>query len=90
MTDEAKKRIAGMMRSFNRYDSIKERPLSERCIIGFGSTSGPPMMPGAYNNNLQLLQTPGEVVILTEMVHTARIIPLDAGPHGSIRRSGAL
>src|SRR5579862_1386356 len=36
MTDEAKKRIAGLMRSFNRYDTVKERPLSERCIIGFG------------------------------------------------------
>ena len=44
------------------------------------------MIPGAYNKNVQLLQTRGYVVILNEMVHSARIIPLDAGPHGSIRQ----
>jgi hypothetical protein len=80
LTDEAKKRIAGMMRSFNRYDSIKERPLSERCIIGFGSTSGPPMMPVLYNNNYQIVQTPDTIMILIEMVHDIRIIRMN-GTH---------
>lgn len=65
-------------------DSWEDRPLQERCLMGFNA--GPPMIPGAYNNNVQLLQTPGYVVILTEMVHTARIVPLDGRSHGSIRQ----
>ena len=39
------------------------------------------MTPSAYNNNMQLFQTPDHVVLVTEMVHTARIVPLDGGPH---------
>ena len=80
LTDEAKKRLSGMMRSFFRYDSIKDRPLSERCIIGFGSTSGPPMMPVLYNNNYQIVQTPTSIMILVEMVHDIRIIRMN-GTH---------
>ena len=49
--------------------------LSERCMLGFNS--GPPMLPSAYNNNVQLFQTPDHVVILNEMIHEARIVPLD-------------
>ena len=49
--------------------------LSERCMLGFNS--GPPMLPSAYNNNVQLFQTPDHVVILNEMVHEARVVPLD-------------
>jgi len=63
-------------------DSWEDRPLQERCIVGLNA--GPPMTPGAYNNNVQLLQTPGFVVILNEMVHSARIVPLDGRPHGTI------
>jgi hypothetical protein len=44
------------------------------------------MTPGAYNNNLQIVQTPGFVVILNEMVHSARIIPTDGRPHGALRQ----
>jgi hypothetical protein len=58
------------------YDDIEQRPLGERCIIGFGSTSGPPMLPTYFYNNLkQIVQTRDYVMILTEMVHDARIIP---------------
>ncbi len=57
----------------------EDRALSERCILGFNS--GPPMVPSAYNNNVQLFQTPDTVVILNEMVHNARIVPLDGRPH---------
>ena len=57
----------------------EDRALSERCILGFNS--GPPMVPSAYNNNVQLFQTPDTVVIFNEMVHNARIVPLDARPH---------
>ena len=60
-------------------DGPEDRALGERCLVGFNS--GPPMMPSGYNNNMQLFQTPGAVVILNEMVHDVRIIPLDARPH---------
>ena len=66
------------MRSFFNFDSVKTRPLSERCIIGFGSTSGPPMLPVLYNNNYQIVQTPDAVMILVEMVHDARIIRMNS------------
>jgi len=65
-------------------DSWEDRPLQERCLAGLNA--GPPMTPGAYNNNFQLFQAPGYVVILNEMVHDARIIPLDGRPHGRIRQ----
>ena len=59
-------------------DDPEDRGLAERCLVGFNS--GPPMMPSGYNNNMQLFQTPGHVVILNEMVHDARIVPLDGRP----------
>jgi hypothetical protein len=60
------------------YDSIKNRPLSERCLIGFGSTSGPPMLPVLYNNNYEIVQTPETIMILVEMVHDVRVIRMNA------------
>ena len=53
--------------------------LSERCLLGFNA--GPPLIPSAYNNNLRIIQTPDHVVLLTEMIHDARIVPLDGGSH---------
>ncbi len=53
--------------------------LSERCLLGF--SSGPPILPSFYNNNLQIFQGPGYVVIQTEMIHEARIVPIDGRPH---------
>ncbi|MFL2434207.1 MAG: hypothetical protein ACJ0H0_04840 [Vicinamibacterales bacterium] len=50
-----------------------------RCILGFNS--GPPMTPGGYNQNVQLFQTPDHVVLLNEMVHSSRVIPLDGRDH---------
>ena len=63
-------------------DSYEDRGIGDRCILGFNS--GPPMTPSAYNNNVQILQTPGYVIILNEMIHNARIIPTDGRPHGVI------
>ncbi len=60
------------------YDSVKRRPLSERCLIGFGSTSGPPMLPVLYNNNYEIVQTPDAIMILVEMVHDVRVIRMNA------------
>ena len=57
----------------------EDRGVSERCLLGFNS--GPPMTPSVYNNNMQLFQTSDHVVILNEMVHNARIIPLDGRAH---------
>ena len=59
-------------------DGPEDRGLSERCIVGFNA--GPPIAPGAYNNNVQILQTEDYVVIFTEMIHDARIVPLDERP----------
>ena len=56
-------------------DGPEDRGLSERCIVGFNS--GPPFMPSSYNNNVQLIQHQDHVVILTEMIHDARVVPLD-------------
>ncbi len=61
-----------------RYDSVKDRPLAERCIVGFGSTSGPPMMPALYNSEYQIVQTPDRIMILVEMVHDTRVIRMNA------------
>ena len=61
------------------YDDPELRPLGERCILGFGSTSGPPALPDYFYNNLhQIVQTPDNIMILTEMVHDARIIRMNA------------
>ena len=60
-------------------DGPEDRGLGERCILGFNS--GPPMIPAAYNNNIQVFQTRDHVVILNEMVHDARVVPLDGRPH---------
>jgi hypothetical protein len=62
-------------------DSWEDLDIGDRCLVGFNA--GPPMMPSPYNNNVQLFQTPNHFVILNEMVHDARIVPLDGRPHHS-------
>jgi hypothetical protein len=61
-----------------RPQGPEDLPLAERCIMGFNS--GPPVVPGPYNNLVQIFQSPGYVVIVNEMVHDARIVPLDGRP----------
>jgi hypothetical protein len=80
LTPEARGRMAKMFRSFNDYDDVKARPLSERCILGFGSTAGPPMMPVLYNNTYQFVQTKDNIMILVEMVHDVRVVRMN-GTH---------
>jgi hypothetical protein len=60
-------------------DAAQNQSLGARCLIM--DRAGPPMLAGAYNNNYQIVQTPGYVMILVEMIHDARIIPLDGRPH---------
>ncbi len=58
------------------FEGPEQRPLGERCIVGFGSTGGPPMLPVLYNNNYQIVQSKDSVMIMAEMNHDARIIRL--------------
>jgi hypothetical protein len=68
-------------RQFGSYDNPENRPIGERCIMSFGSNAGPPMLPnGFYNNNYTIVQTADHVVIMTEMIHDARIIRIGDGP----------
>jgi hypothetical protein len=61
------------------YNDPEIRPLAERCLVGFSSTSGPPILPTYFYNNLhQIVQTPDHVMILTEMVHDARVVRMNA------------
>ena len=65
-------------------DDYTDRSLTDRCLMG--SNSGPPMRPGSYNNNVQILQIPGYVVLVNEHIHNTRIIPVDGRPHGNVRQ----
>ena len=81
LTTEAQKRIetARAYTAQHAFDGPENRPLAERCLQW--ATAGPPMLPSAYNNNYQIVQAPGYVMLLSEMIHDVRIIPLDARPH---------
>jgi hypothetical protein len=62
-------------KQFGEYDNPENRPLAERCIASFGSNAGPPMLPNYfYNNNYTIVQTKDHVLVMTEMVHDARVI----------------
>jgi len=60
------------------FDGPERRPLGERCIMSFGSSAGPPMLPSLYNNNYSIIQNRDEVMIQVEMVHDSRLIRLNA------------
>jgi hypothetical protein len=81
LTPEAQQRNAARaaVRKEHAFDGPEFRPLPERCMLW--PTAGPPMLPSAYNNNYRIVQAPGYVTILVEMIHDARIIPLDGRPH---------
>jgi hypothetical protein len=69
------------------YDDPELRPLGERCLLGFGSTSGPPMLPVMYNNMKRIVQTGDHVTILVEMNHDARVVRIGGEhPPASIRK----
>ena len=78
LTAEAQKKQAATVGYLREHpsDGPEDRDLWDRCI-----TRGVPRLPGGYNNNFQILQTAGYVVVLQEMIHEARIIPLDGRPH---------
>ena len=61
------------------FDGPERRPLGERCLIGFGSTSGPPMLPVLYNNHYQVIPAKDAIAIQVEMVHDTRLLRLGGG-----------
>ena len=74
---------AAMMKevsTYNSFDNPEERIPIERCLIGFASTGGPPMLNALYNNHQQIIQTPDAIAINIEMVHDTRIIRMN-GEH---------
>ncbi|MCY4030241.1 MAG: hypothetical protein OXH75_28510, partial [Acidobacteria bacterium] len=80
MTEEGRARQAAGRGSFGTeiQASYTDFSNADRCLMGFNA--GPPITPGGYNQNVQVFQTPDEVVLLTEMVHTVRVVPLDDRP----------
>jgi hypothetical protein len=85
LTPEAQQRAAALAEVRSRRTTAAEGPedrsLWERCI-----TRQLPTLPGPYNNNIQIIQTRDHVVIVNEMIHEARIIPLDGRPQGKLTR----
>src|SRR5260370_5252796 len=84
LTPEAQRKFEADREYHSRHvhDGPEDMTTIERCITWI--TSGPPMLPSFYNNNYQIVQTHDHVVILAEMVHDVRIIPLDGRPHENI------
>jgi hypothetical protein len=80
MTPEARAKFQAIRANFAAHpaDGPEDRPLPDRCLMF--SQSGPPMIPGNYNDNYQIVQTPGFLVILAEMGNQVRVIPLDGRP----------
>jgi hypothetical protein len=82
LTEEGQKRAAERAEAakhVGRWDSAQSNELDDRCVIFLGA--GPPMLPASYNNNYQIVQAPGYVMILFELAHDVRVIPLDSRPH---------
>ncbi len=79
LTEQAQERNAARREAATLNYGIEVRPLSERCIMGFNS--GPPMLPSAYNNNVQLIQTGDHFLIHNEMVHNARIVKMNTSEY---------
>jgi hypothetical protein len=84
-TDEARARMAkaaaARKAQGGEFDHPELRPLAERCITSFGNNAGPPMLPNYfYNNSYTIVQSKDTIVILTEMVHDARIVRM-GGTH---------
>ena len=84
LTPAGERKRAELLAAMEIPAGPEDRSLSERCIKSGGQ--GPPMTPGGYNKNIQIFQTPDHVVIHQEMIHEARIIPLDGRPHHPLRQ----
>jgi len=72
---------AAARKKIDIFASVQNRGISERCI--YWAHEGPPLMPTGYNSNLQIYQSPGEFVVIPEMMPAARIVPVDGRAHVS-------
>jgi hypothetical protein len=80
LADEATRRKTQALAAASRsYEGPESRSVGERCLVGFGTSGGPVLNNVLYNNTYQIVQSPSHVVLLTEMVHDARIIPIVSG-----------
>jgi hypothetical protein len=87
LTPEAQQRAAARAqtrRERGPADGPEDRAMNERCLQW--ATAGPPMLPGVYNNNVEFVQTRDYIVIFNEMIHDARIVPMDGRRRGTVRR----
>ena len=84
LTPEAQKRAAALAQARERGDSLEALGPNVRCLQW--ASTGPPMLPFIFNNNVQIFQTREYVTIYNEMIHSARIVPMDGRPHGTIRQ----
>lgn len=84
LTEAAQERNRLRQEAARLAEGVEVRPLSERCIMGFNS--GPPMIPSAYNNNVQLIQTDDYVLIHNEMVHNVRPVKMYTSTHRELPR----
>ena len=75
-SEQGRANYAAAVQRRQRYDGPETRPLGERCMVGFGSSGGPPKLPVLYNNLSQIVQTEDHVVLMAEMNHDARIVRL--------------
>jgi hypothetical protein len=80
LTPDGQRRAAARAEARRQHpaDGPEDRSLGERCLL---FNAGPPMLSGPYNNYVQILQTADHIVILNEMIHDARVVPLDGRPH---------
>jgi hypothetical protein len=81
LTPQAQERMENTRAAAREHpaEGPENRSLPERCLLW--PTAGPPMLPAGYNSMYEIVQTPEYVMILTEMIHDARVIPLDGRPH---------
>jgi hypothetical protein len=84
LTSQGQTRRASQREAAERSAGPEDRSATDRCIVGFNA--GPPIIPNLYNNNVLFLDTGDYFVIMTEMVHDVRIVPLDGRPHGTVRQ----
>lgn len=77
-SEQGRANLATAMQLRQSFDGPEVRPLGERCMVGFGSSGGPPKLPVLYNNNTEIVQTSNYVVLLAEMNHDARIVRINS------------
>jgi hypothetical protein len=83
LTPEGQKRLTASRARMiqDKVDNPEDRPLGERCLTSWANHAGPVMMPSIYNNNYEIVQSKDDIALVSEVIHDARIIHMNA-PHG--------